>query len=284
MIGLLLALVVLGSFVILGTLTLDSRFTGGGKTIQHELRQQDVLLTGLRDRLSKSKIDLARAESFNRIAEDVSKRREKLQEQEEIISKSLAVKTGLLEEISAIEQEFEAYKVKYRQHVRSGAKGKTFDEFVTLKEEKLKGVTVRHVNAIGMSVLYSDGIKRIPYEELPLDMQDYYQFDPEEKKAAIEAEALAQKAYDRSVNEADQAARKLAEERKQEQLAKDAVVREKHIAALRDSIRSMDDQIDELESQIKREENKRISRAPILRDEISKLQHKKADLSASVQN
>jgi hypothetical protein len=75
----------------------------------------------------------------------------------------------------------EAYADSYRASIRTSAVGKELPELKTGSGVTYTGVKIRKVDDVGMDITHSGGLTRVPYNELPADMQDLYQFTAEKK-------------------------------------------------------------------------------------------------------
>ncbi len=281
-IGLLLALVVLGGFLLLGTLTLDDQFQGGGRTITSVISNQEEEIESLQRDLEYSEGKLALLVARKQTADDLGKAKVRVSRQQALMAE-LGVKVAETdEEIIALEQAFEDYKTKYRAVVRDAAKGKSLDEFETLDGEVYKQVSIREVNSVGMLISHRDGSKRIPYTNLPLEMQDLYQFDAEEMKAKKAAEALAIKQHLLATAAVQKAGQEQSDQNQIEQQRADTVKRDQAISAISSRITSLTNEIQTMEYNIESETRKKFSRAPQLREQLVVMRREKAELESKL--
>jgi len=281
-IGLLLALVVLGGFLLLGTLTLDDQFQGGGRTITSVISNQEEEIESLQRDLEYSEGKLALLVARKQTADDLGKAKVRVSRQQALMAE-LGVKVAETdEEIIALEQAFEDYKTKYRAVVRDAAKGKSLDEFKTLDGEVYKQVSIREVNSVGMLISHRDGSKRIPYTNLPLEMQDLYQFDAEEMKAKKAAEALAIKQHLLATAAVQKAGQEQSDQNQIEQQRADTVKRDQAISAISSRITSLTNEIQTMEYNIESETRKKFSRAPQLREQLVVMRREKAELESKL--
>lgn len=184
----------------------------------------------------------------------------------------------LEKQIDARGVEFYDYKNRYRQYVREKAVGIKYPELKTVDGTVYKDVEVREVTAVGVQIRHDAGQKRIPFEDLSEEMQDYYQFDPDQKQEALVAEEIRHKAHEAEValaNEAHDRAAAAQKERDAEaarqKLLRDLSTAETRAVQLRQ-------EIDALKNEIRAENNKRgIRRTGVLQPQ---LQAKERQLSA----
>jgi len=164
--------------------------------------------------------------------------------------------TGLQNRMASLRADIEtarnnllAYKAKYRAYMRDRAKGEKIDEITTLSGKTFKQVSVREVTPIGMQIRHADGFTRIPYEDLPLAMQERFQFDPQEKKDAVKAESSSEQDHFQKVADADaaQQIQASADRAKQNQEDKTKVLSQ--IASLEAQIKMFDSDLLDLQRQ-----------------------------------
>ncbi len=131
-------------------------------------------------------------------------------------------------DIVAKTQEWEAYKDKYRGFVRGKAKGQVIEKLETRSGVVYLNVNIREVSAVGIQIRHDEGHKRVAFEDLSDEMQDYYQFDPLQKQKAIAAETTARVEHETAVAVAgDQAAAQMAKQREKDNAeAKDKLQRD----------------------------------------------------------
>lgn len=278
----LLALVVLGGFMFLGTLTLDARYWGG-----ENLESVIAGNTKKIDELQAQQADLKqRLQDY-----DVLKEKEtELTEMNAIIQQQRTKNTDLSmtlveakEEVFKTEQEKFEYIQEYRAKVRSGAEGKKMDTLTTNEGKTYHDVTITKVDAIGMGIDHESGGRRIPYKELPAEMRDYYQFGENE------AQELAQREIDRQKqqNLAHEAATKLATERQSildsSKNAQKQSERQSALSKARQDLVSVKGKIFLKQQEIEAQRFERVSQAPQLRVQLENLEEQKSKLEAQVQ-
>lgn len=232
----ILAVIVLVGFGVLFMFAFDEGFQGGEVTIESEIRSQAKELESLHSRITSGEEELAVVPARVRDADDLSRTKRTAATLEEkakgLESEIESGKSG----ITAKQQEWETYKDEYRTFVREKAKGEKLATLETRKGEVFKDVNIREVTAIGMQIRYEGGQKRISFEEMTDKMQDYYQYDPAQKDAAVAEEQESVAKHEMAAAAATGAqADQLAQQRAQDD------------AAAKDKIRT---QIAEKEAQI----------------------------------
>lgn len=277
LIGLALALLILCGFGALLLLSTDERFLGGNQTIESVIAQQQKDIDGMEQSIERMKKTLEVLPALRAGEKDLEMaRREKLF----ATDKAAGIRTSIAaatEAIAAGTAEIEAYKDKYRAFSRTQAKGMILARLETRDGTVYENVTVKDVNAVGMQISHDGGGRRIAFEQLPEELQDRFQFDPEQKAIALNKEKQMQDAHDTRVDTTLAAAKEQADRQREANAAK---LREDTIIAIKmkeERIKTMEQEIDALEGSIVIESTKRLSNAPQLR---AKLADKKRDLSA----
>ncbi len=223
----LLALVVLIGFGTLFMLAFDEG--SGGKSLTAMIRDADQTIASNLARIEASETKLTTLPALKKTSADLLEAESKKNFLGLRITKITDEIQVLQADLARVNEEFADYKNQYRAFVRNNAEGTKIDELKTLSGEVYKQVDVRKVTAVGIEIRHEDGHKRIPFDILPEEMQDYYQFDKEQMLAEVEREAEVRKTHDTAVAVSDMAvAEKAAEQR-----AKDEVeAREKKKAAI----------------------------------------------------
>lgn len=243
-IGMLMALVVIGGFGLLFMFAFDSEMQGKGVSIESIIRDQAKEIDETNHRIVAEKKQLETGPQ--RLADNA--RWEELKR--ENLYRAANVKS-LKEGIEKAQQDFiaittawETYKNDYRTHARAKGVGETLDELTTKPGATYKRVEIRDVTAIGIQIRHEDGQKRIPFEELPDAMQDRFQFDAANKEIAVAAENKHRDAHEAAVAVAN----KIQEKDMEIARARQEEARQ---AAMKQSIADKNRQISQLESEIR---------------------------------
>ena len=281
-IGMFVALIVLLGFGVLFLFATDERFQGEDLSIeavissqtkeieesQRNISEGQKLLNGAPARVGNSK-QMARLalDSVTLVGRKVTLSGK--------VESSMA-------EVNRQKTAFEAYKDQYRAYVRGKAIGESMAVLETRGGTIYKNVNIREVTAVGIQIRHDDGHKRIPFEDLPEALKERFQFDSQQKVAAI-----AKEESDRSEHEAAAVASNLVSS---QQLAvqadKDAEIQRakvaRSIAINQARILALTDEIEALNEAIPLERTKRISQAPQLRAQLAKKQSELSSLRVSV--
>jgi chromosome segregation ATPase len=255
-IGLLMGLVVLLGFGLLFMFAFDESLQGGGQTIESVIAGQTNEIKGYQSRIADGLNQLAKAPV--RIAESKDLSALKRQQQaasDRIVALNLSIEVGKKGVASKME-EFENYKDRYRALVRGRAQGETMLLLETRSGAVYKNVNIREVTPVGIQIRHDDGHKRIPFEELPEAIIDFYQFDPNQKSEALVVEkatreeheaaaAVANAAYEQAAAKQRQKARGEEREKMRASIAK----KESQIAVIEGQIHSLEGDMARAESE-----------------------------------
>ncbi len=198
-VGLLMALLVIGGFGAIYVFVFDKEMQGGGTSIEMVIREQTEEIESLQiqiahdgETLKNSKAAAAAGKKADSLNAEVVATKAKISALEEEMSKTIA-------DTVTLEKEFLDYRTGYRTQVREDAVGEKFPELKTVSGSVYQGVEIREVTEVGISIRHQDGSKRITYEELTEEWQLRFQFDPKEKAEALAREQAEREMYERSV-------------------------------------------------------------------------------------
>lgn len=198
-VGLLMALLVIGGFGAIYVFVFDKEMQGGGTSIEHVIREQADEIESLQIQIAhdngtieNSKKNSEAGKKADVLNAEVTATKEKISVLEEQMSKTIADSVTL-------EKEFLDYRAGYRAQVREDAVGEKFPELKTVSGSVYEEVEIREVTEVGISIRHRDGSKRITYEELTEEWQHRFQFDPKEKAEALAREQAEREMYERSV-------------------------------------------------------------------------------------
>jgi hypothetical protein len=248
-IGMLIALIVLAGF---GLLFMVASEPGADQSIESIVRGQGKEIENLRGGISSDDAILKLAPSRTAEAKELAKTGLEIQSQAtRIQTLKESISTGKVAVTDKI-AEFEAYKDQYRAHVRGKAKGQVIDQIETLTGVIYKNVNIREVTSIGIQIRHEDGQKRIPFEELPLAMQEYYQYDASQKEKAVASENAARVEHEAAVAVTnDLIDQELAKQKAAEVVAakernkRDILTKQAQIKGLNDDIRDITQQMNQ---------------------------------------
>lgn len=269
-IGTVMALLVVCGFGLLFVFVFDEGLQGGGETIESVIASQAKEMDGYQTRINNADEVLATVPALQKVSKDlaaVQRQSTFLAAEIEGLNKSVEVLNG---QIAEKNEAFAAYKDEYREHVRGKAVGMKYPELKTADGTVYTDVEVREVTAVGIQIRHDAGQKRIPFEDLPEEMKDYYQFDPEQKQEALIAERENRKAHETEVALAHEAAGKAMAAQKERDLVAARQKLQRDIANSEARASQLRREISELKKEIRRENSKTrgVSRAGILQPQL----------------
>lgn len=281
-IGMLLALVVLVGFGLLFMFAFDEGMQGKDQSIESMIAHDAKVIENLTGGIANGEKELTKGPSLLAKSKELGAMKTENRIREGSID---SLKKGIAsanEAIAAKNKELEAYKDEFRAFARGKAKGRTMARLETRRGDVYENVTIREVTAIGMQIMHDGGQKRIAFEELSDEIQDQFQFDPKQKAAAVAVEVATRNEHEAAVSVASEAATQKAAEQKKKEAAE---LREKTIRAIamkKSRIESLGKEIEELQKAIPMESQKRLSRAPQLRTQLSNKQRELSALQSDV--
>lgn len=203
------------SLVVTKEVSLPS-FSGSGlRSANGELHAQASRLeTGIEtQKLLNAKAARHREQSGLRA--DLEKQAASAREEISILGKLI---TSKRDAIGLIAKGRESHRLKYREHVRAEALGKTYESVTTRLGKTYEDVRVTGVTPLGVSLSHRHGAVRLEYSEMPGEWQKRLMYTAREyaqaKLAEQRREAAARKAIAREVRKIRKAERNEAAERK----------------------------------------------------------------------
>lgn len=249
-IGMIMALIVLLGFGLLFMLALDEGAQGGGKSLAAIIRDNETEIEEAKRRIVSGSATL---DKIPHLKEKVDALNASKIRNNSLVS-AIASLGSSVEEMenanSALIGDWEDYKNKYRAHIRSGAVGNTMSELRTDDGKIYRDVTISKITAMGIDIRHEEGLGRVSYERLPLEMQDLFQFDKQQMLAEANREAETRTAMSQAAARANEAAAVVAEEQKvidAEEMRKNRVAQ---IAAKEAQVLSIEGEIRQLEADI----------------------------------
>ena len=186
-----------------------------------------------------------------------------------------------------------------REEARSQAIGQQIARLETVKGDVYENVVIRDVTAIGIEIRHDAGSRRVPFEQLPQEMQQQFHFDPKEKEQALRSEHAAQSAHMAQMTTADVGSPNVQGVRQPGQKEEYRLKVTKAIATKSARIQVLEDEIYSLENDLVREDNKKynrsyysngrwrygtggVSRAPIIREQLTEKRQECSTLKQQV--
>lgn len=268
-IGMLMALFVLIGFGFLFVFAFDDRLQGEDHTIESLIKSQGKEIGNLKESIARGEERLSRKGALSQIDKDLRDFKAENRQSQTRLTLLAGEKSAASDALARKTDEFGKYKNDYRTFVRTQAKGQVIERLQTRDGTVYQNVTIRDVNPVGIQIMHDAGFKRVLYENLPADLQDYYQFDAKQKDEALAREKSDLRTHEDAVavvNEVQSqqnAERKVKEEQaRQDEMRRGISLRQSRIQLLADEIQA-------LETALPLESQKRISRAPEMRTQLA---------------
>lgn len=286
-IGLFLAVAVVVGLCMFMLAVDESLFTAGKPKLSSTINQQARELATLRE---EAAIQSKKAERLENLSASLKTLQLGNLDRSKKIKSLTDELTAATRERMQTTGEFQAYKERYRDEIRGKAKGKTIERMVTKSGTVYENITIRQVTPIGMLIRHDSGSKRIPFEELPADLQDLYQFDPEEKDAALAQEKSMHRSHEESVARSNAensiASRNTQSDSERQRIQTALTTKQARIGSLHGEISSLQRSISSEEAKLRRAESDSriggISRAPDMKIKLAKKQEELSQLNQQV--
>jgi len=270
-VGILLAMLVLGGFGLLFIFSFDDVKAEAKVTPEHAIHEQEKEINDLRVILGERQTGL---EKLPRLQEAERKLRELTESSAAAAGNIEGAKAAIAEtaaKIDGLQADLEAYKDLYRQASRIAAKGEQMDTLTTLANKTYRQIVVREVNAIGMRIAFDGGAgsTTIPFEQLPAELQDRFQFDAEQRDALLAQESGAVKIHQDQIdkkNKADETAKQLQELQEQ----KDRIANARRDLSLKKSqVIQLDADYQQLQADLSREMLKKLRNTNVIKQKLA---------------
>lgn len=253
-IGMVVATLVLGGFGLLFMLSFDE--AGGGRSLAWEIQKNNENIDKYNRKKANSDKQLELLEKRTQISSQLVNKKADLQKVEAQMTTAISNAEAAEESFVQLNERFFDYKNQYRAFVRGKAEGTVLETLETKSGEILYNVHIKNVTPVGMELRHRDGLKRLPFEELPDEMQDYYQFDNGQKEAELMRELEMRKKHNKAV---ELAKKNLAAQRERQKAA-DAIKNRseatKTIAILEQRIIQLQSEVTKLNVELSSENTK----------------------------
>ena len=281
-VGMLLALLVLGGFGLLFMMSVDDAPKDTKITTQGIILEQEKEIAELKATITQRQ---TRLEVIPKLKETETKARETKRELLFATGRADATRTGIADlkgKIAAIDEEFVKYKDLYRDFSRLGAKGQTLGTLTTKKGVTHEEVVIREVDAVGMSIKSKAGFYRIPYEDLPDELQDKYQFDPGQRDLKLAKEKGEENDHTMAVRRAEEQTKAAEDGRKSKEQTEKIEQAKRRVQEIRAEMTSIDAELVQLQSDLSREMLKKLRNTNAIKSKIAAKQARKTALAAEL--
>jgi hypothetical protein len=166
---------------------------GGNEALKQEIADKQKRLKTLEDEIQQA-LDEQKAQKESLVLmEQLDDVRLQMLEIKQS-NQDLRAKLGSLEKgLEETHDLFESYKDRYREAIRKAAVGTKHEKLTLLDGKVYRGVEIRVIDPLGMNITHQEGSCRIPYKQLPEEMQERFQFDAQQADEKRRAERARQR-------------------------------------------------------------------------------------------
>lgn len=180
-VGVFLGLLVVAGLGGLGMAVLSGTAESNEATIEGLVNDQAIHLRALESGLDERKSEIEKFESYRKTLGQIDTELMEITRNEEVVGRLKAQMTEVRGAVEVEVENFETYRSKYRLLERHAAEGEKIDLSAT-KGPDFKEMTISGVTPLHLKVMTSAGPLGIPYYELPLEVQDRFQFSADESR------------------------------------------------------------------------------------------------------
>lgn len=184
-IGTLLALLVLVGFGTLYVFVFDEGLQGGGKRIEAVIRDDALTIESHKRQIESLRKAIDEGNRLKEQALEIEQVKVRLESGAQAKAEKEAAKEEAVAANEAAESAWEEYKDAYRASEWAAAQGEELGDLRSLSGRMYKKVVIRKVEHTGIQITDETGPKSIDSEELPLELQDRFQFSLEKKAEVV---------------------------------------------------------------------------------------------------
>ena len=281
-IGTLIALVVLGGFGVLSIFVFDEGLQGGEKKIEAVIRDQALLIESNKSAAEDYRKRIAKLDDLKSVGKQADEMKSKVENLAAKIAGLTAAKEEAAAAVAAATADWEKYKDEYRASEWAAAVGEDLGELKSLSGRVYSQVKIRKVDHTGMQITDATGPKAISSDELPLELQDRFQFDVEKTAAALTVIQQGEGIHSDNVEIATRATKIDAKKLRIGELQKQATVLTTDISTAQGNISAHSMEMSNMQSRIAAEKNKKISNAPQLEAQLAQMRKAAEKSRASI--
>jgi chromosome segregation ATPase len=281
-IGMLLALLVLFGFGLLFMLAFNESPANETQSIQAVIKDQAKEVEDLTETIARRQKELTvipKLEAAQGELRTIKRQLVDAQQHAEALQADVAKGQ---QAITAKAADLEKYKDQYRNAARQGAKDEAMAKLQTRSGQVYEKVVISDVNPIGMQIRHQGGLARIPYEDLPADLQDRFQFDPNQKAATVAQENAERKEHETAVATSLKETQQQLEARKKAEAEAQQADAKRAIAVKTTQISTLDSDIIRLQGELQRELQKKFKNTYTFTSQIAEKLRLRNQLQAEI--
>jgi predicted nucleic acid-binding Zn-ribbon protein len=196
-IGLLLALIVLGGFGLLAMMVFEGMEESSGASPAVTLAQDAKTAEILRENIASARKQIDDTKGLRKVASEITDFELAFQSAKNLVADLEDRKSAAEATVMKAAEALSDYKRQYRKSARDSLVGKTYETLKTQSGKTYSNVSVTEVDLSRVQVRHSSGVTGIPLVELPDEIQEFLQIDTAEIEQHVAAEK--ERANDRNV-------------------------------------------------------------------------------------
>jgi cell division protein FtsL len=271
-IGTLLALFVLVGFGTLYMFVFDEGLQGGQKKIEAVIRDQGTLIETYKTQIEDSKNQIEKAKRLKEVAKEAGDLKLRADNGEKRLAELVDAKKASEAAVVAADEAWAKYRDEYRASEWAAAVGEDLGDITTVSGRTYQQVKIRKVEHTGIQITDTTGPKSIDSAELPVALQDRFQFDEEIKKKVIGARDKGEDVFGDNVAITNLRQKIASKEARVSELETQVTDANKAIQAATANEARFEAAIARKRSEIAAERTKAVSRAPQMQEELRTLE------------
>lgn len=184
-IGTLLALLVLVGFGTLYMFVFDEGLQGGGKKIEAVIRDDALTIESHKRQIEGLKKMIDEGNRLKEQALEIEQVNVRIESGEKALAEMKADLEGATAAAENAGKAWEDYKDAYRVSEWASAQGEELGDLKSLSGRAYSKVVIRKVDHTGIQITDETGPKSIDSDELPIELQDRFQFSVEKKVEVV---------------------------------------------------------------------------------------------------
>lgn len=184
-IGTLLALLVLVGFGTLYMFVFDEGLQGGGKKIEAVIRDDALTIESHKRQIEGLKKMIDEGNRLKEQALEIEQVNVRIESGEKALAEMKADLEGATAAAENAGKAWEDYKDAYRVSEWASAQGEELGDLKSLSGRAYTKVVIRKVDHTGIQITDETGPKSIDSDELPIELQDRFQFSVEKKVEVV---------------------------------------------------------------------------------------------------
>lgn len=203
LIGMILALIVLGGFSLLPMFAFDEG-EKSGQSMDYLIKQNVKRIDQLEKSITTSEKRVVEAQEFKKTVGEITDTELRLQSAKNLSAELETKVADAQQRVVDAQQSITDYKQQYREYARGTLVGKEFETLTTQEGKVYQKVKVTEIDPARMQIRHSSGITGVSLVDLPDELLELLQLDAEETEQHLVAEKERSTHYNQRADLADQ--------------------------------------------------------------------------------